>query len=139
MLLKELALKLGYKNKNSFIVYCKRNFPFIYKTQVERKQKGRGGKIVTITRKIWAVDDAKIDVIKNHLASLKTPKPNHNRLHSWTRTAIECYEAKLICQNCPNYMLCKELKQNYGQKHMKNKTIELVRVLGRPPERINEE
>lgn len=60
---------------------------------------------------------------------LGVPKSN---IRYWNKTAIECYERGCICEGCPINELY--FKNKYYRCQMKSAVIELVRILGLPPQ-----
>lgn len=138
MLLIDYAKKYGKAASYLTLLAQKGNLPFVKKIKVYRVEKNRRGKYYEKERFMWAVED---EEALTAFLQKKKEKVRSIFRDGWTRSSLECYKARLICSNCPNYAVCKNIVQNEHLKKppIKNKTIELVRTYGTPPERINEE
>lgn len=121
--IKELAAEVGcnYGTLRQFA----RDFPnILYKKEEKLKTK----KGVEYSRFIWIIDADKISLFKD----LWETRHKSFISDGWTRTARECYEARLICRRCVNYKVCESVKKIVGYLPMKNKVIELYRAYGKP-------
>ena len=138
LLIKELSKELGY-NLSYLRLLCNQGvIPYLYKKKIKYKAI-RNGKSHVVERWMWVVDTEKLDALKDFVRRLKIKNgKKEDPKFKWTRTAIECYQAKLICSNCQNYEVCKSIESHEHTKPIKAKVIELYKKYGIPPERIIE-
>lgn len=140
LLLDELAEKTGYKMPWLRGLAKRGELPYLYKKKIKRIVGGRKKKKHVVERMMWAVDEEKLDALKDFLVRLKIKNSKKEaRSLKWTRSAIECFQANLICSNCPNYQVCKDIESHEHCKPIKEKTIALFKMYGAPPERIFED
>lgn len=128
----EEAANILSKSKG-YLTSIVRTLPHFYKTEIECEQKGNFGRNVKVHRKMWVIDKEDMEDIKNYF--VKPPKDKNNSL-AWTRSSLECYKARLMCNKCPNCQVCKDIEAYTHSKPIKQKTIELVKEYGIPPERM---
>ena len=110
--------------------------PTTKKVMVERTETSRNGGKCTKQRPMWVIEDE--EAVTEYLNKRAASRYNPILREGWTRSSLECYKARLICHKCPNYQVCKGIESYTHTKPIKQKTIELVKTYGIPPERINE-
>jgi len=97
-------------------------------------------------KKQYVIDDDDLVILQDFIKKLKEERENKKpcektKIH-WTRSAIDCYNANLICRNCMQYnIVCKRVSavNSYGLKPMKKMVLELFSLYGKPPEKPEEQ
>lgn len=141
--LKQLATIVGVTNyymKNYIAChYCS----LIVKREINYKVKSPRAKNEYTTRKPMHVIEASRldDFIKwweNRPLGRKSLKTivEGGINYRWTETARDCYDAKQICENCPNCDACAKVFEIIHRKPIKDYVRKTFSLIGKPPERI---
>ena len=99
-----------------------------------------GGVLKHRHRKMWFTNSENIEVIKEFWQKRKIKeKRRFDKKYSWSRSAIECYQAKYDCRICQNNYICGAFLKKGLFPPMRKIVKEMVEIYGIPPERILEE
>ena len=97
------------------------------------------GKLRKRTREMWFADSKNIDAIKEFSVRRKNrEKKRFDKKYSWSRSAIECWQAKYDCRICQNNYICGAFIKKGKFPPMQKIVKEMVELYGIPPERILE-
>lgn len=145
---KELSKIMNVRSGNikNFINFGKKGEYFFTLIRINNQEKSRSGKTIIKCRPMWCIDESKIDEFiaywnirtKERRPKISNGKTGADRL-AWTNMARECYEVKGICSKCTNNKTCAEVEKITHERKMKKTVIALVREIGLPPERINDD
>lgn len=107
-----------------------------YKKEITRTEAGSPRK-----RKVFVIDDDNIEKFEAQIPKGKRKKRLSrcfSRGYSWSRTALECYQARLNCSRCQNNYICNTFTKKNQTPPMKITVLNMVKYYGIPPERILE-
>ena len=112
---------------------------FFFKKTIIREELV-GGVMRMRHREMWFIDEKNIEEIKEIGQQRKIrEKRRFDKKYSWSRSAIECYQAKYDCRICQNNYICGAYIRKGKFPPMRKIVKEMVEIYGIPPERIIEE
>ena len=97
------------------------------------------GKTRQRIREMWFADSSKLEELKEIASKRKVrEKKRFDKKYSWSRSAIECWQAQYDCKKCQNNYICSAFIKRGIFPPMQKIVKEMVERYGIPPERIIE-
>ena len=97
------------------------------------------GKFVKRRREMWFADSDNLEEIKKIAHKRRgREKRRFDNKYSWSRSAVECWQAKYDCKKCQNNYICSAFIKRGIFPPMQKIVKEMVEMYGIPPERIIE-
>lgn len=135
--IKQLAVVL--KVTEGYLQYYIKKCPYAQKQTVKIKVRSRKG-IYLAEKEMWILDKKYLNDFVAFWNERKKTKPkiieDNGTNYRWTETAKDCFNAKQICENCPNCDACAKVFEIIHRKPIKDYVRKTFSLIGKPPERI---